>query len=54
MMLANDASVKDMEAAAVAWVAELLHKPFLAVKVITDIVDGNIMYYNIILTHADH
>ena len=40
MMLANDASVKDMEAAAVSWVAEMLQKPFLAIKVITDIVDG--------------
>ena len=41
-MLANDASVKDMEAAAIAWSCALLKKPFLGVKVVTDIVDGNV------------
>lgn len=41
MMLANDASVKEMEAAAIAWVAEMLSVPFFALKVITDIVDGD-------------
>jgi 5'-methylthioadenosine nucleosidase len=30
-----------MEAAAVAWVAEITKKPFFAVKVVTDIVDGD-------------
>jgi len=40
-MLANDASVKDMEAAAIAWSCALLQKPFLGVKVVTDIVDGD-------------
>lgn len=40
MMLQNDASVKDMEAAAIAWTAELFKKPFLALKVVTDLVDG--------------
>lgn len=34
-------SVKDMEAAAVGWVANLLQIPFIAVKAITDIVDGS-------------
>lgn len=33
----TDASVKDMEAAAVAWAAELYHVPYLALKVVTDI-----------------
>eukprot|EP01041_Mallomonas_annulata_P000161 gene161-272_t len=41
MMLANDASVKDMEAAAVAWIAEITNTPMFAIKVVTDIVDGN-------------
>lgn len=40
-MLENDAAVKDMEAAAVAWSCALLRKPFLGVKVVTDIVDGD-------------
>jgi len=34
--------VKDMEAAAIAWVAQLHKVPFLAIKAITDIVDGDI------------
>jgi 5'-methylthioadenosine nucleosidase len=41
-MLSNDASVKDMEAAAIAWSCALLQKPFLGVKVVTDIVDGDV------------
>lgn len=36
-----DASVKDMEAAAIAWVANLAKIPLFCVKVITDIVDGD-------------
>jgi len=40
-MLANDASCKDMEAAAVAWSCQLYKKPYLGVKVVTDIVDGD-------------
>jgi nucleoside phosphorylase len=32
-----DASVKDMEAAAVAWAAELYEVPYFALKVVTDI-----------------
>lgn len=36
-----DASVKEMEAAAIAWVADLYNIPFLPLKVITDIVDGD-------------
>jgi 5'-methylthioadenosine nucleosidase len=35
-----DATVKDMEAAAIAWTAELSGTPFMALKVVTDIVDG--------------
>ena len=41
MMLSNDAVVKEMEAAAIAWVAELSNTPFFALKVVTDIVDGD-------------
>jgi 5'-methylthioadenosine nucleosidase len=41
LMLENDATVKDMEAAAIAWVCEKLDCPFLALKVVTDIVDGD-------------
>ena len=33
----TDASVKDMEAAAVAWAAELYAVPYFALKVVTDI-----------------
>lgn len=36
-----DASVKDMEAAAIAWAADLSNTPFIALKVVTDIVDGD-------------
>jgi 5'-methylthioadenosine nucleosidase len=42
LMLANDASVKDMEAAAIAWSCALHKVPFLGVKVVTDIVDGGV------------
>lgn len=42
LMLANDASVKDMEAAAIAWVCALCETPYLGVKVVTDIVDGDV------------
>ena len=38
---ANDASVKEMEAAGIAHTAELFGVPFVAVKAITDIVDGD-------------
>jgi 5'-methylthioadenosine nucleosidase len=40
-MLANDATVKDMEAGAIAWSCRLHNVPFLGVKVVTDIVDGH-------------
>jgi 5'-methylthioadenosine nucleosidase len=42
-MESNDASVKDMEAAAIAWSAALYETkpPYLGVKVVTDIVDGD-------------
>jgi len=41
-MKTNDASVKDMEAAAIAWVAKMNNLPYMGVKVITDIVDGSV------------
>ena len=40
-MIENDASVKEMEAAAIAWVTGFSKTPFFAIKVITDIVDGD-------------
>ena len=40
-MAANDAAVKDMEGAAIAWVAEQTATALLGVKVVTDIVDGD-------------
>ncbi|KAG5182137.1 nucleoside phosphorylase domain-containing protein [Tribonema minus] len=41
-MLANEASVKDMEGAAVAWACEQHNNtPFFCIKVVTDIVDGD-------------
>lgn len=42
MMKANDATVKDMEAAAIAYVAAMNKVPYVGVKVVTDIVDGGI------------
>lgn len=39
-IIANDAAVKDMEGAAVAYVADLLKVPAIFVKAVTDIVDG--------------
>ena len=36
----NEAVVKDMEAAGVAWVANTMKVPLLALKSVTDIVDG--------------
>ena len=40
-MEANDASVKDMEAAAIAWSCQLHGTPYVGLKVVTDIVDGD-------------
>lgn len=40
LMEQNEGSVKEMEAAAIAWVASWLKIPFLALKSVTDIVDG--------------
>jgi 5'-methylthioadenosine nucleosidase len=37
---ASGANVKDMEGAAIAWVASLLGVPFVGLKSITDLVDG--------------
>lgn len=42
MILASGACVKDMEAAAVAWIGELLGVPVLAIKAITDLVDSHV------------
>lgn len=38
---ANDATVKDMEGAAIAYVADLLSVPVIFIKAVTDIVDGD-------------
>lgn len=41
-MKENDASVKDMEAAAIAWSCNLHETPHFGIKVVTDIVDGDV------------
>ncbi len=41
-MDAHDAHAKEMEAASIAWVCSLLGVPFLALKAITDLVDGEV------------
>lgn len=41
LITANDATIKDMEAAAVAYVADLLKVPCIFVKIVTSIVDGD-------------
>ena len=40
-MEANDAAVKEMEAAGIAWAAHLFPVPLFALKSVTDIVDGD-------------
>ncbi|ONM03225.1 5'-methylthioadenosine/S-adenosylhomocysteine nucleosidase 2 [Zea mays] len=40
VILSNDATVKDMEGAAVAYVADMFSTPAIFVKAVTDIVDG--------------
>ncbi|GFP80653.1 5'-methylthioadenosine/S-adenosylhomocysteine nucleosidase 1 [Phtheirospermum japonicum] len=40
-IVANDATIKDMEGAAVAYVADLLKVPTIFLKAVTDIVDGD-------------
>ncbi|KAK6946383.1 Nucleoside phosphorylase domain [Dillenia turbinata] len=40
-IMENDATVKDMEGAAIAYVADLLSVPAVFVKAVTDIVDGD-------------
>ena len=37
----NDAAVKEMEGAAIAWAAHFFSTPLFALKSITDIVDGD-------------
>ena len=41
-MKANKVAVKEMEAAAVAWVAAMFQIPMFCLKSITDIVDGKL------------
>lgn len=40
----NNTSVKEMEAASIAWVLEQFHIPFLALKVVTDIGKFRVFY----------
>lgn len=40
-LTAIGAAVKEMEAAGISWVAHLHNVPFIALKSITDIVDGD-------------
>ncbi len=39
-MLLHEAAVKEMEAAAIAWAADMFGRPMFCVKAVTDIVDG--------------
>ncbi|KAH0893849.1 hypothetical protein HID58_056278 [Brassica napus] len=41
LIIANDATLKDMEGAAVAYVAELLKVPVIFLKAVTDLIDGD-------------
>ncbi|CAK9162528.1 unnamed protein product [Ilex paraguariensis] len=41
LIIANDATTKDMEGAAVAYVADLLKVPAIFIKAVTDVVDGD-------------
>lgn len=41
IMNKHGAAVKEMEAAAIAWVAQMFRKPMFCVKAVTDIVDGD-------------
>ncbi|CAL5045258.1 unnamed protein product [Urochloa decumbens] len=41
MIVSNDATIKDMEGAAVAYVADIFSTPAIFVKAVTDIVDGD-------------
>lgn len=41
IMNKHNAAVKEMEAAAIAWVAQMFRKPMFCVKAVTDIVDGD-------------
>ncbi|GAB4823716.1 hypothetical protein N2152v2_010762 [Parachlorella kessleri] len=41
LMVENGAAVKEMEAAAVAWAADLFGAPVFCIKSVTDIVDGD-------------
>ncbi|KAJ4757620.1 5'-methylthioadenosine/S-adenosylhomocysteine nucleosidase [Rhynchospora pubera] len=56
-ILANDATLKDMEGAAVAYVADLLSVPAIIVKAVTDLVDiGNLtsqdFFQNLVVVSA--
>uniref|UniRef100_A0A1J3DXH8 5'-methylthioadenosine/S-adenosylhomocysteine nucleosidase 1 n=1 Tax=Noccaea caerulescens TaxID=107243 RepID=A0A1J3DXH8_NOCCA len=41
LIIANDATLKDMEGAAVAYVADLMKVPVMFLKAVTDLVDGD-------------
>jgi len=44
-MTANNASLKDMELAAIAWSCQLHDTPWIGLKVVTDIVNGGMVPY---------
>jgi nucleoside phosphorylase len=50
----SGASIKDMEGAAIAWVASVLSVPFLAVKSITDLVDAPHRTADQFMQNLDH
>lgn len=51
-MLSNKVAVKEMEAAAVAWVASMFQAPMFCLKSITDIVDGMSCYHYALQKHT--
>ena len=53
-ILESGAQVKDMEAAAVAWIAGLHHTPVSAVKAITDLIDSPVANETQFLENLDH
>lgn len=40
-MISNEAGCKDMEVATIAWSCNLFDVPYLGIKVVKDIVDGD-------------
>lgn len=50
----HGAVIKEMEAASVAWVAQMFHVPFFGIKVISDLIDTDIPAGEQFLSHFDN